>query len=227
MAQCTVCGADGTDPCPYCARAVCPDHRRVSRHACTGPPTGPATPHGGADADRGRDPIRAGIALVGLTVVLATTVLVATSLAPATGVGPAGGPNETAIETFVHAFANEERRASGLAPLDRNATLDRMAHDHSTRMARESTFGHGDEPLGARYERYGLACLGAENIYAVATVGAPYDERALARRTVEAWMESAGHRENLLGDRFTAHGIGVAVARAPGRTTVYVTQDFC
>lgn len=227
MVRCPVCEADDTEPCPYCDRPVCETHRRPSRHACTGPPTAPGSPHGGADADRGRDPIRDGIALVLATLLVAIAVLVAASFAPVGGTPPDSGPDETRIETAVHEFVNDERRARGLAPLTQNATLARMARDHSERMARESTFGHGEEPLAARYDRYGLDCPGGENIYAIAAVGAPYDERALARRTVDAWLGSAGHSENLLRERFRAHGIGVATARAPGRTTVYVTQDLC
>lgn len=179
------------------------------------------------DADRGRDPVRTGATLVLATVAVAAAVLLATSLSPVAGTGPADGPNATRVEQLVHRFANDERRERGLAPLARDPALARVARNHSAWMARTETVGHGEEPLADRYARYGLVCEGGENVYAVATVGAPYDERSLARRAVDAWIDSPGHRENLLAERFEVHGVGVATAGAAGRTTVYVTQDFC
>lgn len=220
---CEACGAAATDPCRYCGRPVCADHRRPSRHACTGPGYAPSTPDRGADADRGTDPVRAGAALLGATLLVAAAVLLATALAPAAGPATL---DETRTEQLVHELVNEERRARGLGPLDRDATLARMAADHSARMAREGSVGHGPGSLSDRYDRYGLDCHGGENVYATTVVG-DYGERAVARRTVDAWLASPGHRETLLKERFTAHGVGVATVHRDGRTTVYVTQDLC
>jgi uncharacterized protein YkwD len=45
----------------------------------------------------------------------------------------------------------------------------------------------------------------------------------IAKTTVEGWMKSPGHRENLLGYH-TSEGIGVAIA---SDDKVYITQNFC
>lgn len=45
----------------------------------------------------------------------------------------------------------------------------------------------------------------------------------IAKTTVEGWMKSPGHRENLLGYH-TSEGIGVAIANDD---KVYITQNFC
>lgn len=227
MAACEVCGDVDTTACRYCDRPVCRNHRRPAQHACTGPSTAPAFTQRGIDADRGRDPVKTGVVLVFGTLVVTIAVILATSFGPVAGTPPVAGPNETQVATAVQHLVNDERTTRGLHPLSVDPVLERVARDHSARMARSDTFGHGDEPLSKRYARYGLDCPGAENIYAVTTVGGPYDEQALARRTVEAWLASPGHRTNLLGERFTRQGVGVATSIRRGRTTVYVTQDLC
>jgi uncharacterized protein YkwD len=45
----------------------------------------------------------------------------------------------------------------------------------------------------------------------------------LAERIVGNWMESVGHRENILEDQFEAEGIGVYITTDG---TVYATQNF-
>lgn len=222
---CKVCGARETELCRYCGRAVCADHVRPSNHRCTGPRTAPPPGHSpGTVATDDHDPIRTAALVLIATLVVAMAVIGGVSLSPMADT-PAG-PDETRVARLVHEFVNEERQERGLYALAWNETLARVARDHSERMAREDYFGHGPESLSERYERYGLDCPGGENIYATPTVGA-VDERTLARRTVDAWIASPGHRESLLKKRFTVEGVGVAVKRENGRTTVYVTENFC
>ncbi len=46
----------------------------------------------------------------------------------------------------------------------------------------------------------------------------------LAASIVESWMDSEGHRENILSNRYQSQGFGIHVAK-PER--VYTTQNFC
>ena len=46
----------------------------------------------------------------------------------------------------------------------------------------------------------------------------------LARAVVDGWMESPGHRENILRSGIDREGVGVAIGRDD---SVRVTQDFC
>lgn len=227
MARCTVCGGADTAACRYCDRPVCPAHERPSQHRCTGPSTAPSTRLPGADADRGRDPIRVGATFVLAVLLVSTVLLLGTSLGEVADTAPVAGPNETHIERLVHRFVNEERTARDRTPLAWNATLARIAADHSDRMAHRGEVGHGPGPLSERYARYGLACHGGENIYVGKTVGTPIDEPSVARRAVDAWLDSPGHRETLLAQRFDVQGVGVTAVHGQGRTTVYVTQDVC
>jgi uncharacterized protein YkwD len=48
------------------------------------------------------------------------------------------------------------------------------------------------------------------------------DPDELARSTVQGWMESPGHRENIMTP-FTREGIGIYVT---GEGEVYITENF-
>lgn len=48
---------------------------------------------------------------------------------------------------------------------------------------------------------------------------------AIAARVVDGWIESLGHRENLLNERFEREAIGVAIVERSG-TQAYITQVF-
>jgi uncharacterized protein YkwD len=152
----------------------------------------------------------------------------------------------------IHDLVNAERTARGLAPLERDARLDGVAAGHSQDMAEHGFFDHaspnGDDPT-ARGKRRGYVCRKVrgmtvregigENIFqgalyrkitmrrTPAGTSASYDwltPEELAVAAVTGWMDSPGHRANILTREYDRAGLGIAVAR-DGR--VYVTQDFC
>jgi len=151
------------------------------------------------------------------------------------------------LEKAIHALINEERAAQGLKPLAWDGKLAAIARGHSTDMAGRKYFSHAS-PEGAnfdaRYEKARYECFvpvgdlihgGAENIarddlYAKITTLADkkfYDwhsEEALARRAVEGWMKSPGHRRNILTPFWGRQGIGVIITP---EFQVYLTEDFC
>jgi len=47
----------------------------------------------------------------------------------------------------------------------------------------------------------------------------------IARSTVDGWMDSQGHRKNILTPYYTSEGIGVDISWSDHR--VYITQNFC
>ncbi len=74
--------------------------------------------------------------------------------------------------------------------------------------------------VSTRYERVRTRTVGSR-------VDRTFDWFApdrLARRTVQSWLDSPGHRRNLLRSTSTAHGIGVATSNDD---RVYVTQVLC
>ena len=46
----------------------------------------------------------------------------------------------------------------------------------------------------------------------------------IARTSVEGWMASHGHRENILNKRYEKTGVGIAIA---ANDQVLMTQVFC
>lgn len=119
----------------------------------------------------------------------------------------------------VLSLVNAERARSGLAPLVRASELDSAAQQHSQSMADNGFFSHtgldGSSPFD-RMRRAGYAFVNAgENIAA----GFPTPQAVMA-----AWLNSPGHRANILEPAYSEIGIGVAMRSGGG--LIYWTQDF-
>jgi uncharacterized protein YkwD len=102
-------------------------------------------------------------------------------------------------------LVNAQRSANGLAPLLRNEALDRAALRHSQDMAEGSFMSHagsdGSNP-GQRIQAAGYtSSTWGENI----AIWYPS-----AQAVMDAWMNSPGHRANILNASFREIGIGVA-----------------
>lgn len=134
--------------------------------------------------------------------------------------GGSGGSSATAEETSVVELTNAERAKNGCGPLAINATLTTVARAHSKDMAVNKFFDHNSQDGRTPFDRMKAAgytySMAAENIAA----GQP-----TAASVVTAWMNSAGHRANILNCKLTQ--IGVGVYRLSGSPYgVYWTQDF-
>ncbi|RKT57079.1 CAP domain-containing protein [Saccharothrix australiensis] len=111
-------------------------------------------------------------------------------------------------------LANEARAAAGCAALAVDERAVKSAQGHSDDMAARDYFSH-DTPEGvdfaARMRAAGHPAPGGENI-------------AKGQRTPEAvmkaWMNSDGHRRNILNCEFTTIGVGLAT------DGWYWTQNF-
>jgi len=129
------------------------------------------------------------------------------------------------IERQIHTLINRERAKEGARPLRWNGRLAAAARNHSRRMAEAGFFAHEDPRHGALRQRLDRARISwsmiAENIsYA-------RDRRAtlsrLAADAVKRWMQSDGHRDNLLEPRYTDTGIGAAFS---SNGALHMTQIF-
>lgn len=157
------------------------------------------------------------------------------------------------LERKIHEQVNAARTERGLAPLARDDALDDIARVHSEEMATTGVLSHvnqrGQGPMERGFEagyrcrkdygqRYTIGVsenLSQQNLYDSVrrvledgqVVGEIYDwntEEDIARSTVQGWLASEEHRQNLLEPRFDREGIGVAIT-ADGR--VYITQNLC
>ncbi len=126
------------------------------------------------------------------------------------------------IEQDIFRRINQQRQEAGLAPLENNSRLRQLARDYSRQMARQNFFSHvspGGESVVDRAQEANLrySYIG-ENIFK--SVNAPLNR--LPNIAVQGWMDSPGHRRNILREAFTETGVGAWRQN----NTVYVTQVF-
>ncbi|MEU0335314.1 CAP domain-containing protein [Streptomyces sp. NPDC006193] len=143
-----------------------------------------------------------------------TTPSRSASKAPASA--PVTVSEETAAEAEVLRLVNEERAKAGLRPLAANSSLTRLAEAFSDDMAARGFFDHTDPDGRTPWDRAaaaGVTDLGGENIAR---------GQATAAAVVAAWMDSPGHRANILNPDFKTLGVGVHFG--PGGP--WWTQDF-
>jgi len=130
---------------------------------------------------------------------------------------PVAAPLKT-IEDEVLWLINIERSKNGLKPLASNWQAARVARIKSQDMIDNNYFSHTSPVYGSPFkmmESFGLRfSAAAENI--------AYGQRT-AQEVVNTWMNSPGHKANILGRNYTQTGIGVA-KKANG--TLYFTQVF-
>lgn len=128
----------------------------------------------------------------------------------------------TEIERRAFDMTNTMRLQSNLAPLVWDPELCRMARSHSEDMVRRGFFAHSTPEghrLKDRAHAAGIAhfqVLG-ENI----AYNQGFDDPGAF--TVGRWMQSSGHRANILSPEFQQSAIGVFIAPDG---TIYLTQEF-
>ena len=149
-------------------------------------------------------------------------------LLAAAGAGAAFGqhPDLARVEAIIVERTNDLRREHGLRPVDADARLEAAARYFAEYMARSDRYGHdadGKAPAD-RASRHGYDyCLVAENI-SYQYSSADFGTADLARRYVEGWKESPGHRRNMLAPAATDTAVAVARSAKSGR--YYAVQMF-
>ena len=109
----------------------------------------------------------------------------------------------TAVSSECTALTNAHRAAAGLAPLLISPAINAAAEGHSQYQASINQMTHGTNP-GARITAAGFAWgTWGENVAA---------GQSSCALVVGAWMNSSGHRANILNPAFTHIGIAVVVA---------------
>ncbi len=194
---------------------------------------------------------RARSLLVGLLFVAACATPAAP---PRSDAAPEARPalDAASLARRTHAEVNRARAQENRSLLEWDDALVPLAKTHSEDMARRAFFAHqnpdGDD-ANARAKALGLRCryeVGdvtytgfAENLFqsyrysgykrettatGTRTTYDYLDEDALARQAVTEWMNSPGHRRNLLNAESRRHAIGVAFGQDD---SIYFTDVFC
>lgn len=124
-----------------------------------------------------------------------------------------------AFEKKVVDLTNQERAKAGLKPLKaNNSVLSKMARDKSADMRDKNYFDHQSPTYGSPFDmmkKYGISFSTAgENIAA---------GQKTPEEVVNGWMNSPGHRANILNANFTTIGVGYVQGGSYGS---YWTQEF-
>ncbi|MEY2191986.1 CAP domain-containing protein [Neobacillus sp. BF23-41] len=137
---------------------------------------------------------------------------------PVTATPPSSTPTTSSLSAYeqkVVDLTNQERAKNGLSALKVDVTLSKMAHEKSRDMSANGYFSHTSPTYGSQFDmmkKYGITYRYAgENI-------------AMGQRTpeevVKAWMNSEGHRKNILSPNYNYIGVGYV---SQGN---YWTQEF-
>lgn len=123
-----------------------------------------------------------------------------------------------AVEQEVVRLVNIERKKAGLKPLIGDSQISSVARKKSQDMCDNNYFDHQSPTYGSPFDmlkKFGISYHTAgENIAAGQTTAA---------KVMDSWMNSPGHRANILNPNFTRIGVGFVKG---GSYATYWTQQF-
>lgn len=123
----------------------------------------------------------------------------------------------SSVEREVARLVNLERQKAGLAPLTLSEELSRVARIKSQDMADKNYFSHTSPTYGDPFQM--MRSFGIKFGYAGENIAKGYRG---AESVMNGWMNSSGHRANILNANFKKIGVGYVEARG----TTYWTQLF-
>jgi len=161
--------------------------------------------------------------LVGLTESIRPTERVA----PPTVSLPGVSYTETEVEELIIVLVNEERQKLGLSTLSQDTLLTSLAREHSTSMVENNFFSHDRYPGQRSFDHnQPPGTIRGENLSKTPTrrlIPGPYlSLQEACEWAVSGWMDSPGHRDNMLEPKFSRTGVGVSLSDG----YLYITQMF-
>lgn len=139
--------------------------------------------------------------LVGIVTLVMTVGMIAT---PAQAV---------TLQDDIHSITNTQRANAGLPPLQRDATIDAVAQEWANEMSRQSTMVHSSNEWRSVRIPGGWDTNGENIAYGYAA----------ASSVMNGWMNSSGHKANILNSRYTRMGVGYV---ASGRYWVQIFGGY-
>lgn len=112
---------------------------------------------------------------------------------------------------------NADRRANGLSDLKVSSAVTAVARSHAQDMVNRKFFSHSNPDGKTPSDRLKAAGI------SYSAVGENIAENTSVQAAETSFMNSSGHRANILNSNYTTVGIGVAYDSAGN---VYVVQDF-
>jgi uncharacterized protein YkwD len=165
----------------------------------------------------------------------AALALLAVAAPTASAAGPCASANASAADASKRALVratlcvlNAERVRHNLRPLRLNRKLSAAARRHSRAMAKRRFFSHNSLSGASfvdRIRRTGYLS-GARSWAVGENIAYGSGSRSTPRSIGTAWMNSPGHRANILSSSYSAIGIGVARGTPVGGGGATYTTDF-
>jgi uncharacterized YkwD family protein len=109
----------------------------------------------------------------------------------------------SSIEQQVLTLTNQERAKGGLKPLATDAAVMNTARAKSADMSKNNYFSHTSPTLGSPFDQ--MKAKGIQ--YKAAAENIAMGQKTAAE-VVKGWMESPGHRANIMNGNYTHIGIG-------------------
>ncbi len=143
-------------------------------------------------------------------------------------------PDLSLLSACVFYASNEQREKKDKKQFSFSAELKNATQFHTQEMTSNKFFSHNNpykfqyktmdkriKKFNCRFKTYG------ENIACFSTEEMTYLEAG--KQLVEDWMNSKGHKANLMNQQFTHLGCGVGIipwVKQEGSYLIYATQDF-
>lgn len=118
-------------------------------------------------------------------------------------------------------LTNESRQSQGLSELTENSLLDTAAQSKADDMLTKGYFSH-NTPDGKTPWDF-ITTAGYNYITAGENLAVNFSE---AENVEVAWMNSPGHRANILNKNYQEIGIGISQGQYQGHSAIFVVQMF-
>ncbi len=128
-----------------------------------------------------------------------------------------GSTVSSSDETLAISLMNQDRSSNGLSALKVNSQLTRLAENYAQDMINRNFFSHYNPEGQSPFDRMNQAGI------SYTTAGENLAKNTSVASAEQAFMNSSGHRANILNSSYTEIGIGVV--RSPDGS-VYVVQEF-
>lgn len=135
-------------------------------------------------------------------------------------------PDVPTVESAIIQYTNAYRKKNSLPEVSPDAKLTAAARSYAAYLAKSGKFSHTADgrSSGDRVKAAGYAwCTASENL-ASHLDSRGFEARALAEKAVQGWINSPGHRENMVAPFVTQ--IGVGVAQAPGADPKFISVQL-
>ena len=138
----------------------------------------------------------------------------------------------TQIAWQIFDLINQQRAQNGVGALQADQGVSDVAIAHSIRMGDTGIFSHVIDGKGPedRLRDHGVAFTSwGENIsndWCQSNGKPAWNVDGFAQDSVNRWMNSPGHRQNILNASFNLTGVGIAARARDNRGYIYTTQVF-